>query len=242
MMPAHVVVPCQTSALSCATRRRVVNVLSAAFASVHESSINCTAAALTNGVETATVGTVPELPLPDEEDVPEDAAEPVLEEPELVVPDPDELEPLEPELLELATVELEPLAPAPDELPLVELVPLEPDPEVVPPVEPEPADAIPVEDEPVDPPRPAAFKAAVAAAVRTAKNCCAATCAFEACVANASALRAAVAVVLTTFVVAGEFGCARATAAAAAAWVAAAPAAVAAALAVLKRACANCCA
>ena len=179
MIPAHVAVPCQTSALSCATRRRVVNVLSAAFASVHESSINCTAAALTNGVETATVGTVPELPLPDEEDPPEPvvpaAAELLLEEPEPVEPDPDELELLEPELVELATVELEPLAPAPDELPPVELVPPETDPEVVPPVEPEPADAIPVEDEPVDPPRPAAFKAAVAAAVRTANTCCAAT-------------------------------------------------------------------
>ena len=129
MIPAHVAVPCQTSALSCATRRRVVNVLSAAFASVDESSINCIAAVLTNGVETATVGTVPELPLPDDEDVPEDApepeapveAEPVLEEPELVVPDPDELELLELELVELATVELEPLEPAPDELPPVEL-------------------------------------------------------------------------------------------------------------------------
>ena len=184
MIPAHVAVPCQTSALSCAARRRVVNVLSAAFASVDESSINCIAAVLTNGVETATVGTVPELPLPDDEDVPEDApepeapveAEPVLEEPELVVPDPDELGLLELELVvELATVELGPLAPAPDELGPVELVPLEPDPEVVPPVEPEPADAIPVEDEPVDPPRPAAFKAAVAAAVRTANTCCAAT-------------------------------------------------------------------
>jgi hypothetical protein len=103
-------------------------------------------------------------------------------------------------------------------------------------------DATTVVDEPVVPPIPAAFKAAVAAAVRIANTCCAATCALEARVANANAFRATVAVVLATFVVAGEVGCARATAAAAAAWVAVASAAVAAAVAVFKRACANCCA
>lgn len=222
MIPAHVVVPCQTSALSCAARCRIVNVLSAALASAHESSIDCSAAILTEGVETVTVGSVPELLLPVEEDVPVDAPEPVtpaaaelvLEEPELVAPDPDELELLEPELV-VATVELGSLELAPDELPPVELAPLEPDPEAVPPVESEPTDAIPVEDELVDPPRPAAFKAAVAAAVRTANTCCAASCALKARVASASALRAVVAVALATFVVAGKFGCAFATAAAA---------------------------
>ena len=156
------------------------------------------------------------------------------------MPEPLELppvvpEPLEPEPLELPPVEPEPLEPGPLELPPVVPEPLEPAPLELPPVAPEP-----LELPPVVPPIPAAFKAAVAAAVRTVNSVLAFNSPLEALIARATALRAAAAVDLTTFFVVDDIGCNFATSAAARACAAAVFAEVAAALAAFHRVCANC--
>ena len=172
--------------------------------------------------------------------------------PDPLVPEPLELppvvsDPLVPESLELPPVVPDPLVPEPLELPPVVPDPLVLDPLVLDPLEPplvvpEPLVPEPLELPPVVPPSPAAFKATVAAAVRTANSCRAFSSAFEALLARATACLAAAAVDRTNCFVVGEFGCNFATAAAASACDTAVRADVAAALAAFQRVCANCCA
>ena len=149
-------------------------------------------------------------------------------------------EPLEPEPLELPPVVPEPLEPEPLELPPVVPEPLEPEPLELPPVVPEPLEPEPLVLPPVVPPIPAAFNAAVAAAVRTVNSVLAFNSPLEALLARATALRAAAAVDLTAPFVVDDIGCNFATSAAARACAAAVFAEVAAALAAFHRVCANC--
>jgi len=196
---------------------------------------------------------VPEPLVPEPLELPPVVPEPLVPEPlelppvvpEPLVPEPLELppvvpEPLVPEPLELPPVVPEPLVPEPLELPPVVPEPLVPEPLELPPVVPEPLVPEPLELPPVVPPSPAAFKATVAAAVRTANSCRAFSSALEALLARDTALLAAAVVDLITCFVVGEFGCNFATAAAASACDAAVPADVATALAAFQRVCANC--
>ena len=160
--------------------------------------------------------------------------------PDPLVPEPLPLPPVVPDPLELPPVVPEPLVPDPLELPPVVPEPLVLDPLEPPLVVPEPLVPEPLELPPVVPPSPAAFKATVAAAVRTANACRAFSSALEALRARATAFLAAAAVDLITCFVVGEFGCNFATAAAASACDAAVPADVATALAAFQRVCANC--